>query len=201
MCSNVQATCTRAKLLACCMASALQAQAVLSAACASTHRPCDTAGRGRRLAVHTLSSRTAGSCRLCGVGWLGWRWTQPGCGCVASNPASHTTHAADSGRRLVGSSTHAAPRCWDGLRTHLPARTRAPSRALAAAPTLTCTCTCALSCACNRTANAGGESIYGAPFKDEFHSRLRFSHRGLVACANANAPHTNGSQFFVTLDK
>ncbi|KAF8063750.1 CYP57 [Scenedesmus sp. PABB004] len=47
----------------------------------------------------------------------------------------------------------------------------------------------------------GGESIYGGPFKDEFHSRLRFAHRGLVACANANAPHTNGSQFFITLDK
>lgn len=25
--------------------------------------------------------------------------------------------------------------------------------------------------------------------------------RGLVACANANAPHTNGSQFFITLDR
>ncbi|KAI8467746.1 MAG: hypothetical protein J3K34DRAFT_471411 [Monoraphidium minutum] len=47
----------------------------------------------------------------------------------------------------------------------------------------------------------GGESIYGEPFKDEFHSRLRFSHRGLVACANQNEPHTNGSQFFITLDK
>ncbi|WIA14398.1 hypothetical protein OEZ85_002925 [Tetradesmus obliquus] len=45
------------------------------------------------------------------------------------------------------------------------------------------------------------DSIYGAPFKDEFHSRLRFSHRGLVACANRNQPHTNGSQFFITLDK
>ena len=32
---------------------------------------------------------------------------------------------------------------------------------------------------------AGGESIYGAPFADEFHSRLRFNHRGLLACANA----------------
>ena len=28
--------------------------------------------------------------------------------------------------------------------------------------------------------------------------RLR---RGLVACANANAPHTNGAQFFITLDR
>jgi len=49
--------------------------------------------------------------------------------------------------------------------------------------------------------HTGGESIYGAPFKDEFHSRLKFTHRGLVACANRNEPHTNGSQFFITLDK
>ncbi|KAJ3209914.1 hypothetical protein HK099_008400, partial [Clydaea vesicula] len=27
----------------------------------------------------------------------------------------------------------------------------------------------------------GGESIYGKPFEDEFHTRLRFSHRGLLA--------------------
>eukprot|EP00878_Enallax_costatus_P024798 GHUV01026487.1.p1 GENE.GHUV01026487.1~~GHUV01026487.1.p1 ORF type:complete len:180 (+),score=32.63 GHUV01026487.1:331-870(+) len=47
----------------------------------------------------------------------------------------------------------------------------------------------------------GGESIYSAPFKDEFHSRLKFSHRGLVACANRNEPHSNGSQFFITLDQ
>lgn len=43
------------------------------------------------------------------------------------------------------------------------------------------------------------ETIYGSPFKDEFHSRLRFSHRGIVACANANEEHSNGSQFFITL--
>ncbi|XP_071737052.1 peptidyl-prolyl cis-trans isomerase CYP57 [Rutidosis leptorrhynchoides] len=47
----------------------------------------------------------------------------------------------------------------------------------------------------------GGESIYGETFGDEFHSRLRFSHRGIVACANSNAPNTNGSQFFITLDR
>ncbi|GLT97244.1 hypothetical protein SLE2022_148170 [Rubroshorea leprosula] len=47
----------------------------------------------------------------------------------------------------------------------------------------------------------GGESIYGAPFSDEFHSRLRFNHRGIVACANAGSPHSNGSQFFISLDK
>lgn len=47
----------------------------------------------------------------------------------------------------------------------------------------------------------GGESIYGGAFADEFHSRLRFNHRGLVACANAGSPHTNGSQFFMSLDR
>ncbi|WOL02997.1 peptidyl-prolyl cis-trans isomerase CYP57 [Canna indica] len=47
----------------------------------------------------------------------------------------------------------------------------------------------------------GGESIYGGLFPDEFHSRLRFNHRGLVACANAGTPHSNGSQFFFTLDR
>lgn len=47
----------------------------------------------------------------------------------------------------------------------------------------------------------GGESIYGHPFKDEFHSRLKFNHRGVVACANQNKADTNGSQFFVTLDR
>ncbi|KAK7489039.1 hypothetical protein BaRGS_00019700 [Batillaria attramentaria] len=44
----------------------------------------------------------------------------------------------------------------------------------------------------------GGESVYGAPFKDEFHSRLRFVRRGLVAMANAG-PNDNGSQFFFTM--
>lgn len=49
--------------------------------------------------------------------------------------------------------------------------------------------------------SVGGESIYGGPFADEFHSRLRFNHRGLVACANAGTPHSNGSQFFISLDR
>eukprot|EP00211_Chloroparvula_japonica_P014530 CAMPEP_0119154644 /NCGR_PEP_ID=MMETSP1310-20130426/51083_1 /TAXON_ID=464262 /ORGANISM="Genus nov. species nov., Strain RCC2339" /LENGTH=254 /DNA_ID=CAMNT_0007147183 /DNA_START=93 /DNA_END=854 /DNA_ORIENTATION=+ len=44
----------------------------------------------------------------------------------------------------------------------------------------------------------GGESIFGQPFKDEFHSRLRYTRRGLVGMANTG-PHTNGSQFFITL--
>lgn len=47
----------------------------------------------------------------------------------------------------------------------------------------------------------GGESIYGSGFPDEFHSRLRFKHRGLVACAGAGTPNSNGSQFFITLDR
>ncbi|XP_038068759.1 spliceosome-associated protein CWC27 homolog [Patiria miniata] len=46
----------------------------------------------------------------------------------------------------------------------------------------------------------GGESVYGHPFKDEFHSRLKFSRRGLVAMANAG-PNDNGSQFFFTFDR
>ncbi|XP_055530110.1 spliceosome-associated protein CWC27 homolog [Wyeomyia smithii] len=44
----------------------------------------------------------------------------------------------------------------------------------------------------------GGESIYVHPFKDEFHSRLRFVRRGLVAMANSGK-NDNGSQFFFTL--
>lgn len=44
----------------------------------------------------------------------------------------------------------------------------------------------------------GGESIYGTPFQDELHSRLRFVRRGLVAMANAGA-NDNTSQFFFTL--
>ncbi|PIN21549.1 Peptidyl-prolyl cis-trans isomerase [Handroanthus impetiginosus] len=47
----------------------------------------------------------------------------------------------------------------------------------------------------------GGESIYGGFFPDEFHSRLRFKHRGLVACAGAGTPNSNASQFFITLDR
>lgn len=47
----------------------------------------------------------------------------------------------------------------------------------------------------------GGDSIYGGVFPDEFHSRLRFKHRGLVACAGSGSPNSNGSQFFMTLDR
>ncbi len=46
----------------------------------------------------------------------------------------------------------------------------------------------------------GGESIYGSQgFPDEFHTRIRFSHRGMVAMAAIEGK--NGSQFFITLDK
>ncbi|BBN08039.1 peptidyl-prolyl cis-trans isomerase SDCCAG10 [Marchantia polymorpha subsp. ruderalis] len=47
----------------------------------------------------------------------------------------------------------------------------------------------------------GGDTIYGEPFADEFHSRLRFNHRGLVACANAGSANSNNSQFFMTLER
>lgn len=46
----------------------------------------------------------------------------------------------------------------------------------------------------------GGESIYGKPFRDEIHTRIKFNHRGQVAMANENQPGTNHSQFFYTLD-
>lgn len=45
----------------------------------------------------------------------------------------------------------------------------------------------------------GGESIWGRPFKDEIHGRIRFNHRGQVACVNENIANTNLSQFFITL--
>ena len=59
----------------------------------------------------------------------------------------------------------------------------------------------------------GGESVYGKPFGDELHSRLRFTRRGLVAAAGSSggdeggkaggamtkAASGNGSQFFITL--
>lgn len=47
---------------------------------------------------------------------------------------------------------------------------------------------------------SGGQSIYETPFfSDEFHSRLRFSKRGVLAMANMGEPNTNGSQFIITL--
>jgi peptidyl-prolyl cis-trans isomerase SDCCAG10 len=46
--------------------------------------------------------------------------------------------------------------------------------------------------------NAGAAGIN---FKDEFHSRLKFNRRGLLGMANESRADTNGSQFFLTLDK
>ncbi|CAM9228429.1 unnamed protein product, partial [Lampetra fluviatilis] len=46
----------------------------------------------------------------------------------------------------------------------------------------------------------GGDSVYGQPFRDEYHQRLRFTRRGLVAMATSR-PGDNGSQFFITLDR
>ncbi|MFA6218047.1 MAG: peptidylprolyl isomerase [Candidatus Omnitrophota bacterium] len=43
----------------------------------------------------------------------------------------------------------------------------------------------------------GGESLWGAPFEDEFSSAVKFDKPGILAMANAG-PHTNGSQFFIT---
>ena len=40
----------------------------------------------------------------------------------------------------------------------------------------------------------GGESIYPeGNFVDEFHSRLKFNRRGMVAMANDGTPNKNGS--------
>lgn len=44
----------------------------------------------------------------------------------------------------------------------------------------------------------GGESIYGKPFADEFHQRLRFTRRGLLGMASAGENDCR-SQFFFTL--
>ena len=51
------------------------------------------------------------------------------------------------------------------------------------------------------TGRGGASAFGGAPFADEFHSRLQFRRRGLVACAGAGTPDSNGSQFFVTLGR
>lgn len=46
---------------------------------------------------------------------------------------------------------------------------------------------------------AGGESIYGEPFEDEFSDQL-FNFRGALSMANAG-PNTNGSQFFIVTNE
>lgn len=43
----------------------------------------------------------------------------------------------------------------------------------------------------------GGESIWKAPFEDEFNKNVNFDNSGVLAMANAG-PNTNGSQFFIT---
>ncbi|KAI5205796.1 cyclophilin-like protein [Aureobasidium subglaciale] len=50
---------------------------------------------------------------------------------------------------------------------------------------------------------SGGVSAIndGAPFQDEFHSRLKFNRRGLLGMANSGDKNDNTSQFFFTLDK
>ena len=50
---------------------------------------------------------------------------------------------------------------------------------------------------------SGGVSAInnGAPFADEFHSRLKYNRRGLLGMANSGDKNDNTSQFFFTLDK
>lgn len=43
----------------------------------------------------------------------------------------------------------------------------------------------------------GGQSIFGAPFEDEFKPNVIFDKAGILAMANAGR-NTNGSQFFIT---
>jgi len=47
---------------------------------------------------------------------------------------------------------------------------------------------------------AGGESIWGRPFEDEFSPKVQFDALGILAMANSG-PNTNGSQFFITTAK
>lgn len=48
----------------------------------------------------------------------------------------------------------------------------------------------------------GSESIYGEPYPDEIHPRLKFRYRGMMGIASAGkGTKTNGSQFFIVLDR
>ena len=47
---------------------------------------------------------------------------------------------------------------------------------------------------------AGGNSIWGKPFADEFDPNAKFDKPGILAMANAG-PNSNGSQFFITTAK
>lgn len=44
----------------------------------------------------------------------------------------------------------------------------------------------------------GGQSIWGADFKDEFSQAIKHDRPYTVSMANAG-PNTNGSQFFITV--
>lgn len=46
----------------------------------------------------------------------------------------------------------------------------------------------------------GGESIYGTFFADETKS-IKHDHPGVLGMCNLGRRHTNGSQFYITLDK
>lgn len=43
------------------------------------------------------------------------------------------------------------------------------------------------------------ETTYGKLFKDEFHSRIKFKTRGMVACVNEDKKDSNTNQFFITV--
>jgi len=48
----------------------------------------------------------------------------------------------------------------------------------------------------------GGESIYGSPYPDEIHPRLKFRYRGMMGIASAGkGTKTNASQFFIVLNR
>lgn len=48
----------------------------------------------------------------------------------------------------------------------------------------------------------GSESVFGEPYPDEIHPRLKFRYRGMMGVASAGAgTKTNGSQFFIVMDR